>query len=103
MTHQLITSTPPQTVTVGFERTLVELISPSESTATRILRETATRHGMSVDAMKGHSREPRFAKARYEVMIALRDEGFSLTRIGRNLGGRHHTTILAGLRKMGRA
>lgn len=101
MTHQLITGTPPQSVAIGFEKTLVELLSPSESTASRTLRETAKRHGMSVDAIKGHSREPRFVKARHEVMVALRDEGFSLPRIGRILN-RDHTTVMHGLRKMGR-
>ena len=91
-----------QTFTASFQPGIVELLSGSESKANRIQREIATRHGMTVDAMKGHSREARFAKARWEVMVALRDEGFSMPRIGRILN-RDHTTVLHGLRRMGRA
>lgn len=48
--------------------------------------------------LRSQSRERSIARARWAVMVALRQLGLSLPEIGAALGGRHHTTILHGIR-----
>jgi len=58
----------------------------------------AADHGVtSAQIMSRESTAP-VCKARWGVMRALRDDGFTLAQIGRWLG-RDHTTIMHGLRK----
>lgn len=49
--------------------------------------------------IKGTSREKWAVKVRYAVAYVARQKGFSLPRIGKALGGRDHSTIMAGLDK----
>ena len=53
----------------------------------------------SVGEITGGSRYARLVRARWAVMLALREAGWSSARIGRALGGRHHTTVLHGLKR----
>lgn len=64
----------------------------------RILHQICDKHGVFEDAVYGKCRRPKFVNARDEYIAALRDMGWSLTRIGRELN-RHHTTIIAALRR----
>lgn len=50
------------------------------------------------DELTGCVRHPRLVRARWAVMLAMRNRGASLARIGRRLG-RDHTTVLYGIRK----
>ena len=58
--------------------------------------------GISPEEMRGRSRRPKIAAARALAYSILRARGMSLPRIGRYFG-RDHTTVLAALRKLGRA
>lgn len=65
----------------------------------RIACATAELHGVSVAELRGPSHERRIAWPRQELMLAAHKAGHSLTRIGDYLGGRHHTTVLHGIRR----
>ena len=47
----------------------------------------------------GADRCHRLCRARWAVMVALRQRGYSLPRIGRALGDRDHTTVMSGLKR----
>ena len=65
----------------------------------QIAAEVALRHGLTVEQLKGPCRLRQVAWPRHEAMARMRAEtGRSLPAIGRFLGGRHHTTVLAGVR-----
>lgn len=51
-------------------------------------------HGVSIAEMKAKFGPRRMVEARKVFCRMARNEGFSLARIGRFLGGRDHTTIL---------
>ena len=57
----------------------------------------ARRHGLTIEQIKGPSREKHIFKARKMLYHALRDRGWSYPAIGRFVGGRDHTTIMKGL------
>lgn len=60
----------------------------------------ARRHGLTKEDLIGQNRARRIAWPRQEAMHMLRHRwGLSLPRIGQLLGGRHHTTVLDGIRK----
>lgn len=65
-----------------------------------ILEEVAERHRVPVAVMKGTRRYKKYVHARQEAMyrISMEVENLSLPQIGRNLGGRDHTTVLHGIR-----
>lgn len=66
----------------------------SESFA-QILREVATRHGLTVEDLKGRDRTPRVAIPRCEAMReGLSRTNLSSVNIGKRLGGRDHSTVL---------
>lgn len=68
--------------------------------AKRILREVASKYGLSVVDIVSERRAKIIATARHEVCYRLRHETtWSLPRIGGFLGGRDHTTILASVRR----
>ena len=65
----------------------------------RIKQEVAEKHGVTVADLEGPSRRPACARPRHELMWRLRRETpLSYPAIGRRLGGRHHTTVLNGVR-----
>ena len=66
----------------------------------QILRAHAQASGYMVEQLTGSSRAMALTASRHELCYRLRVEGgYSLPRIGQILGGRDHTTILAGVRR----
>jgi hypothetical protein len=70
----------------------------------RIADEVACKHGCTVQTIVGRSRATRWTAARHEAMYRIRHEVRilgappSYAHIGKWLGGRHHSTILHGIR-----
>jgi hypothetical protein len=62
------------------------------------LAELAREYGMKVSALKGPRTGKALSKIRFEAYALLRGMGASYPQIGRLLGGRHHTTVMAGVR-----
>jgi chromosomal replication initiator protein len=63
------------------------------------LRVAAGIFGFTITELKGDSRYTELVRARWAVMLAMRERGVSTPRIGAALGGRDHTTVLHGLRR----
>ena len=61
--------------------------------AADLLRAAAQFHGVTVQDICSPSQRPYLVPPRREVAIALRAQGWSLTRIGNVLGHRHHTSV----------
>jgi chromosomal replication initiator protein len=71
-----------------------------------ILQAVADEHGVSVSDLTGPRQGQWIAVPRFDAMARLRalhiapgKHRFSLPMIGRFLGDRDHTTVIAGLRK----
>lgn len=65
-----------------------------------ILEDAARASGIRVTVLTGHVRDQRTVVVRDRVIRRLREElGWSSARIGRLLGDRDHTTILASLKR----
>lgn len=58
------------------------------------IRAAAERNDCTPEGVTGPLHHPNLVAARREVTRELRGRKWSLPRIGRLLGGRHHTTIL---------
>jgi chromosomal replication initiation ATPase DnaA len=72
---------------------------PRPRTMHDIAHEVCDRHGLTWDELTGARRRRREAWPRQEAMALMYDTGrFSLGQIGRVMGGRHHTTVLLGIR-----
>jgi chromosomal replication initiator protein len=70
--------------------------------AGEVLAAVARHFGVSVEALRGKSREHAVAWARQVAMYVLREETpASLLQIGQHLGGRDHTTIMHGHARVG--
>ena len=67
---------------------------------TRILHAVADEYGVPVDQITGPGRGADLVAIRDEIVRRATDLGMSDTRIGRVLGGRDHTTILAARRRI---
>ena len=68
-----------------------------------ILQEVCTKHELRPSDIKGQCREHHVVLARHEVMYRARTEaGMTLAVIGRELGGRDHTTVRHGVDKHAR-
>ena len=71
-----------------------------------IVREVAEQHGFTVDQLVSPSRRHDLSRARFECFgriraeIRFRSGPPSLPQIGRWFGGRDHTTVLNGLRRL---
>jgi chromosomal replication initiation ATPase DnaA len=63
-----------------------------------IIAETAERFGLLPQQITGCQRSRRLSAARRVIARYLYERGYSLREIGIELGGRHHSTILALLR-----
>lgn len=63
------------------------------------IRQCADDLGVSVEALRGHSRKQPLARARQLVMWKMRKAGFSYSQIGYALN-RDHTTIIHGERRI---
>lgn len=60
----------------------------------------ANAHGISPRMVLSKSHEPDIVAARRDVIVELRKARYSCCKIGKVLGGLHHTTILHHLRKV---
>ncbi len=69
--------------------------------ADKVLEAVAQAYGVSVAELQAKGRSRRVAVPRQVAMYLLREEaGLSLPRIGELLGGRDHSTIMHGVRKV---
>jgi chromosomal replication initiator protein len=85
------------------ERALQDLIPQTESEipAPLILEETAAYFAISVDELISKSRSRPLTHARHIAMYLTRENtGLSLVKIGDMYGGRDHTTVLHGIKKV---
>ncbi|MGH9190796.1 MAG: chromosomal replication initiator protein DnaA [Acidimicrobiales bacterium] len=86
------------------ERVLVDLISanePRQVTPKIVLEATAEMFGLSIDDLCGKSRSRPLVTARQVAMYVLRQmTSFSYPAIGREFGGRDHTTVIHAVTKI---
>lgn len=67
--------------------------------ASAIIAEVARAHGLERYHIIGQGRDARTCDARFEVCHRLRFElKLSLPKIGKLIGGRHHSCVLRGIR-----
>jgi chromosomal replication initiator protein len=64
-----------------------------------ILEQASRAFDVPIKLIQSASRRPRYCTARFAVMYALREQGYSLAEIGEVLGNRDHTTIIYGLER----
>ncbi len=66
----------------------------------KIMLDVATKHGLTVKELKAKGQRHIHTKARREAYYELYKDGTrSLPQIARMFSGRHHTTILLGIRE----
>jgi glucan phosphorylase len=63
------------------------------SAARAIIQTVAEQNDIHIGAITGKTNEPHPVFARRMAARLLADQGYTLSEIGRFLGGRHHTTI----------
>ncbi len=69
----------------------------------RLMKEVATRHGLTPADLRGPCRKGPVSRARQELCYrAVEELGMTFPMIGQRLGGRDHTTIMDGYRRHGR-
>lgn len=68
-----------------------------KSRAFQLIDEASKSHGVTVAAMIGRERGEKVELARRMVWTSLRSSGMNYSEIG-ELFGRHHTTIIAGIK-----
>ncbi|MDO5749599.1 MAG: chromosomal replication initiator protein DnaA [Rothia sp. (in: high G+C Gram-positive bacteria)] len=93
-------------LTVGLaQETLKDLIdggSGEEITASHVLATTTAYFNVSLEDVRSKSRTRTLTNARQISMYLLRElTDMSLPRIGQELGGRDHTTVMHAVRKVG--
>lgn len=65
-----------------------------------IVREVSEKHGVPIIDILSDRRNVPFVRARHECFFRLSKETtLSLPQIGKRLGGKDHTTVLAGIRR----
>jgi chromosomal replication initiation ATPase DnaA len=64
-----------------------------------VARDIARAHGVTVDELLGPLRVAHIVRARKELYATLRARGWSYPAIGNFVGGRDHSTVMAGLGK----
>jgi chromosomal replication initiation ATPase DnaA len=75
---------------------LAEYYAKVQATADYLLvNQLARERGYEPDELRGPRRHRWLTAARRAVAEVLRASGWSYPRIGRNLGGRHHTSIMS--------
>lgn len=94
-----------QPPTPDIARRLLERLGPDRRSATPtvedIVTATATAFGVGADELLARDRRPPVARARKVAIYLTREiTGKSLPEIGRRLGGRDHSTILAAVRSL---
>jgi chromosomal replication initiator protein len=81
-----------------------ESSAPRKIGTEEVLAAVGDHFGVRVDVLRGKSREHQVAWARQVAMYLLREEtSASLHRIGDQLGGRDHTTIMHGCARITKA
>jgi len=60
-----------------------------------ITRNVCEKHGVSLFELMGSSRRNKVVEARVDLVVRLKDKGYSYPEIGVMLGGRDHTTIMS--------
>lgn len=70
---------------------------PAPPSLVRIAAGVAEAHGLTIELLRGDRRDLRIAHPRQEVMALADDAGYSLSEIGRFLGGRDHSTVRHGI------
>ncbi len=72
-------------------------------TPERIAQTVSEYYGVGLDALKGQKREKTIVMPRQIAMFLMREEtDVSLLRIGAELGGRDHSTVLHACDKINR-
>ena len=84
------------------QHALADLLpNPPELTPEEILKAVSTFYNLGLDDLRGARRTHRIALPRQIAMYLMREEtGSSYPRIGAELGGRDHTTILYGYERI---
>ena len=67
-----------------------------------ILSGVAAVSGETLDDLRGPCRARSLSRARQVAYFLGHEQGYTLPRIGRSVGGRDHTTVLHGLRLVAR-
>ena len=95
LTHQPLT---PEVVETALGNLLPR---HNKLTADQIIEAVARHFGVEITALQGHSRSRAIARPRQVAMYLIREEtGESLPKIGAMLGGRDHTTVLYGCKRI---
>jgi len=93
----------PITVSLA-ERQLADMLTgsqPQPLTPQAMMEQIATFFGFTVDAMRGKSRQRPLVTARQIAMYLFRDlTDLSYPAIGREFGGRDHTTVMHAVEKV---
>jgi chromosomal replication initiator protein len=92
-------------ITVGLaERQLADMLTgnqPQPLTPQAMIEQIATFFGFTVDALRGKSRQRPLVTARQIAMYLFRDlTDLSFPAIGREFGGRDHTTVMHAVDKV---
>ncbi|MDP2743946.1 MAG: chromosomal replication initiator protein DnaA [Dehalococcoidia bacterium] len=96
------TTLTPEVAARAMSDILMKSPRDSHLTADAIVEATANYYKLSVEAIRGQRRDQDTAQARHVAMYLIREETHaSLAEIGRELGGRDHTTVLYGCDKIG--
>ncbi|MBM2832476.1 MAG: dnaA [Dehalococcoidia bacterium] len=96
------TTLTPEVAARAMSDILMKSPRDSHLTADAIVEATANYYKLSVETIRGQRRDQDTAQARQVAMYLIREETHaSLAEIGRELGGRDHTTILYGCDKIG--
>lgn len=102
MAHAELASESP-TVELA-ERVLGSILSASQHrqvTASQIIDAVSKFYDVSIDDLKGPKRQKEIVKPRQMIMYLLREEAnLSYPKIGQELGGRDHTTVIYAVEKI---
>lgn len=78
----------------------VPVVPPRPGTMREIAALIAKKYELSLDELKGPTRERRVSWPRQEAFALIYAQGsLSLPQIGQFFGGRDHTTVLHGIRR----
>lgn len=70
---------------------------------TSLLRSASRKFGLTMEELLSRRHHPEVVRARHIVMfLGMEHTSLSFPEMGRRMGGRDHTTILSGVRKMRR-
>ncbi len=103
MAHAELTGTPPTPELA--EQVLGTILTARHHrmvTASQVIDAVSRFYNISVDELRGPGRQRDIVRPRQMVMFLLREEtNLSYPKIGRELGGRDHTTVIHAVEKIG--